>query len=394
MHDTSAKQAALAVTAGEPAGIGLDLLAGLASTTQAAQLVYVGAPELLIDRANLLSQAIKLIPFDAQTPQCGKDQKQIYQSKAAENIPQAECPQLSYWPVACKAEVSPGQLTTATSPYVLETLEAAVRLCESGATQAMVTGPVHKGIINDAGIPFSGHTGWLKERTKADNVVMLLANAQLRVALTTTHIPLNAVSDAFTAERLKRTLQTVHAEIQMLYRLPKPRIAVCGLNPHAGEGGHLGTEEQRILEPLLDELRNEGMEIVGPLPADTAFIPSMRSQYDVCLTHYHDQGLPVLKALDFEGAINVSLGLPIIRTSVDHGTALPLAGTGKASPKSFQAAVKAASFFAESRLNQAQSESAEAGANNVGAQENTNTAPNHKNDEHNSPTGAQESTGA
>lgn len=345
---TLTKQPVLAITAGEPAGIGLDLMVPLAKTNVAAQLVYVGSPALLIDRANLLSQAIKLIPFDTQHAQ------PCYHSNAAQTEADGNCPELYYWPVTCRAAVTPGQLSTATSAYVLETLEAAVSLCESGVAHALVTGPVHKGIINDAGIPFSGHTGWLQERTQAEHVVMLLANAQLRVALTTTHIPLNAVSEAFTASRIKRTLQTVHQEMKNLYGLPHPRIAVCGLNPHAGEGGHLGTEEQRILEPLLDQLRAQGMQLIGPLPADTAFIPSMRGQYDVCLTHYHDQGLPVLKALDFEGAINVSLGLPIIRTSVDHGTALPLAGTGKASSNSFKEAVTAARFFAAARLEHTQ----------------------------------------
>lgn len=353
MNSSSSEPTALAITAGEPAGIGLDLVATLATTentsTYTAKLVYVGDPTALITRADLLQLPLKLMPFFPTRPTKITPSETPYVSKAATALASDEQPLLYYWPVACPTEITPGKLTTDTSRYVLETLEAAVSLCESGDAQAMVTGPVHKGIINDAGIPFSGHTDWLKERTHADHVVMLLANAQVRVALTTTHIPLNAVSQALTTERLERTLRTLHSQIQALYRLPNPRIAVCGLNPHAGEGGHLGTEEQRIIEPCLNQLRQEGMQIIGPLPADTAFIPDMRTQYDVCLTHYHDQGLPVLKALDFEGAINVSLGLPIIRTSVDHGTALDLAGTGKASAKSFTQAVEAACFFAQSR---------------------------------------------
>lgn len=362
---------ALAITAGEPAGIGLDILIALATPDGCAspaalrafapaesvtsptspQLVYVGAPELVIDRANHLGLPLTLKPFDVNghrqpTSILSSAPTTVYQSSAAAG---SSNPQLFYWPIPCPHAVTPGQLTTATSQYVLDTLEAAVILCESGTTQAIVTGPVHKGVINEAGIPFSGHTDWLKTRTGADHVVMLLANAQLRVALTTTHIPLSAVSKAITTDRLLRTLRTLHREMQQRYRLEHPRIAVCGLNPHAGEGGHLGTEEQDIIEPCLEQLRAEGMTLLGPLPADTAFLPHLRAQYDVCLTHYHDQGLPVLKALDFEGAINVSLGLPIIRTSVDHGTALPLAGTGKASASSFEQAVAAAAFFANAQ---------------------------------------------
>jgi 4-hydroxythreonine-4-phosphate dehydrogenase len=333
----------LAITAGEPAGIGPDLLVTLAATeTNAANLVYVGSPEILQARADHLKQPLTLIPFDAAIPERNR-----HTVKTG--------PYLYYHEVPCHAQVIPGQLSTETSHYVLDTLEAAVQLCEAQTTQAMVTGPVHKGIINDAGIPFSGHTDWLRQRTDATDVVMLLANTYLRVALTTTHIPLQQVSQTLTAARLERTLRTVRQEMQRLYQIPQPTIGVCGLNPHAGEGGHLGQEELQIIEPCLSKLRTEGFKLIGPLPADTAFLPEVRKQYDVCLTHYHDQGLPVLKALDFEGSINVSLGLPLIRTSVDHGTALSLAGTGKASAQSFNHAVQAAARFA-ANLQQAGSE--------------------------------------
>jgi 4-hydroxythreonine-4-phosphate dehydrogenase len=294
-----------------------------------------------------------LTPFKSPQLTTAGAQDSVYESDKSVQLPdKTSVPQLFYYPVACDSDIYPGQLTTKTSQYVLNTLEAAVLLCKSGAARAIVTGPVHKGIINDAGIAFSGHTDWLKERTGADHVVMLLANDHLRVALTTTHIPLSDVSNALTAARLERTIRILHREMQQLYQLAQPRIAVCGLNPHAGEGGHLGTEEQTVIEPCLEKLRSEGFKLIGPLPADTAFLPHLRAQYDVCLTHYHDQGLPVLKALDFEGAINVSLGLPIIRTSVDHGTALALAGSGKASAESFKQAVKSAIFFAQSRQQQ------------------------------------------
>ena len=206
----------------------------------------------------------------------------------------------------------------------------------------MVTAPVHKAVINDAGVPFSGHTEYLTDATGAEQSVMLLVSGDLRVALATTHLPLRAVPDAIDPHRLKQTLCTLHDDLVSRFGCTNPCITVLGLNPHAGEGGHLGSEDQELITPVCEMLRGEGMDILGPVPADSAFIPSVRAQTDAYLAMYHDQGLPVLKALGFHGAVNVTLGLPIIRTSVDHGTALDLAATGKADAGSLRAAIQTA----------------------------------------------------
>jgi 4-hydroxythreonine-4-phosphate dehydrogenase len=223
--------------------------------------------------------------------------------------------------------------------HVLATLERATAGCLAGEFDALVTGPVHKGLINEAGIAFSGHTEWLAERTGAALPVMMLVAPGLRVALATTHLPLRAVPDAITRESLTRVLTVLERDLRQRYGLDAPRILVCGLNPHAGEGGHLGDEELRVLVPVLDALRDQGFDLTGPVPADTAFTPERLAGCDVVLAMYHDQGLPVLKARGFGEAVNVTLGLPIVRTSVDHGTAFERAGTGRAEVSSLRAAV-------------------------------------------------------
>jgi 4-hydroxythreonine-4-phosphate dehydrogenase len=225
---------------------------------------------------------------------------------------------------------------------VLETLDRAIAGCRDNTFAALVTGPVHKGVINNAGIQFSGHTEYLAEATGASSVVMLLATEGLRVALVTTHVPLSEVSRLITAERVNQVLTTLHAGLRRDLGIAAPRITVCGLNPHAGEGGHIGHEEIDTLVPLLDQMRAQGMDLTGPLPADTVFNRDRLAQTDAVLAMYHDQGLPVLKHMGFGKAVNITLGLPIIRTSVDHGTALELAGTGRSNPGSLQAALQCA----------------------------------------------------
>jgi 4-hydroxythreonine-4-phosphate dehydrogenase len=239
-----------------------------------------------------------------------------------------------------------GQLDTANARHVLAMLDAAIEGARRGEFAAMVTAPVQKSVINDAGVPFTGHTEYLAERTQARHPVMLLAADSLRVALATTHLPLRAVSDAISAGLLDTVLGILHADVQRLWGISRPRIAVCGLNPHAGESGHLGTEDRDVIAPAVARARAAGMLVDGPLPADTVFVPRHLSNYDVVLAMYHDQGLPVLKHAGFGHAVNVTLGLPIVRTSVDHGTALDLAGTGRADAGSLVAATRLAIEFA------------------------------------------------
>ncbi|HTY99663.1 MAG TPA: 4-hydroxythreonine-4-phosphate dehydrogenase PdxA, partial [Rhodocyclaceae bacterium] len=237
--------------------------------------------------------------------------------------------------------------------YVLDILDAALAGCVAGEYAAMVTAPVHKGVINDAGIPFTGHTEYLAEKTGTPRVVMMLAGtgeqAGLRVALATTHLPLKDVPAAITADDLTTTIRILHADLVTKFGFARPRILVAGLNPHAGEGGHLGREEIEVIGPVLERLRGEGMDLVGPLPADTLFTRRLLAGSDAQLAMYHDQGLAVLKYAAFEEGINITLGLPILRTSVDHGTALDLAGTGKADPSSLFAAVRLAAEIAGRR---------------------------------------------
>lgn len=319
----------IAITAGEPAGIGPDILLAIASGEHnlAAELVAIADPELLQERAALLKLTIELEEVDLRAPP-GR----------------ASAGQLKFLPLPLAAPCEPGVLNTANAPYVMATLQAAVDGCTTASQgfDAMVTAPVQKSVINDAGIPFSGHTEFLAQVTHTEKVVMMLATRNLRVALATTHIPLSAVPRAITGKLLEQTLAILHSDLEAKFALPNPRIAVLGLNPHAGEGGHMGREEIDTIIPAMEQLRAKGLNLLGPLPADTAFNPKVLQEVDAVLALYHDQGLPVLKYSGFGEAINITLGLPIIRTSVDHGTALDLAGTGTASPDSLLRAIEAA----------------------------------------------------
>ena len=312
----------IALTPGEPAGIGPDLCVSIAQHDHPAELVAVADPRLLRSRAALLGLPLTLDPIDPAAPP--RPQRHGH---------------LGVLPITMDdPEPVPGQLQPAHADYVLRSLAAACDGCVNGSFDALVTGPVHKGIINAAGLAFTGHTEFLAERCGAEPV-MLLATPRLRVALATTHLPLRQVPDALTQDLLERVIRTLGADLERRFGLCQPRILVCGLNPHAGEGGYLGREEIEIITPALHRLRSEGFDLTGPLPADTVFIPNQVAAADAVLAMYHDQGLPVLKASGFGEAVNVTLGLPIIRTSVDHGTALDLAGTGRADPGSLEQAI-------------------------------------------------------
>jgi 4-hydroxythreonine-4-phosphate dehydrogenase len=315
----------LALTPGEPAGIGPDLCVQLAQRAQPCELVAVASAELLQQRAEQLGLPLRLRLFDAAQP--------ATPSAAGE---------LTVLNHELAAPVTPGKLDPANAEYVLHTLRDAANGCMDGRFAALVTGPVHKGVINDAGIPFTGHTELLAELSHTSRVVMMLAAEGLRVALATTHLPLSEISRSITRPLLEEVLRILQRDLQQRFAITEPRILVCGLNPHAGEDGHLGREEIEIIEPLLQQLREEGMQLLGPLPADTVFTPQYLKQADVVLAMYHDQGLPVLKHLGFGRAANITLGLPFIRTSVDHGTALQLAGSGKAEIGSLQYAIETA----------------------------------------------------
>ncbi|MDO8863890.1 4-hydroxythreonine-4-phosphate dehydrogenase PdxA [Haliea sp. E1-2-M8] len=322
----------IAITAGEPAGIGPDIVAMIAQSDWAAELVVIADPELLAARAQQLGLPLRLQVIDlGATPQ-------PLPAGTVGVLPaggKMRAPHLA-------TAVEPGVLNVANAPYVVETLQRAVEGCTSGQFQAMVTAPVQKSVINDADIPFSGHTEFLAETTGTPRVVMLLAAGELRVALATTHLPLAQVPAAITADSLTATLHILHSDLRGKFGIARPCIAVLGLNPHAGEGGHLGREEIEVISPVLENLRAEGMNLLGPLPADTAFSPKLLAQADAYLAMYHDQGLPVLKYAGFGNAVNITLGLPIVRTSVDHGTALDLAGTGAVSDGSLRAALELA----------------------------------------------------
>lgn len=311
----------LALTAGEPAGIGPELCLQMALVERNADVVVVADIDLLFARAQHLQLGITVEAWQPGRPV------------------RREAGMLSVWSVAQASERRPGFLDATNAGYVLKTLEATVQGCLRGDFAAMVTAPVHKGIINDAGFAFSGHTEFLQEQCGVERVVMMLATPSLRVALATTHLPLREVPDAITGARLTQVLHILNKDLVERFAIAAPRILVAGLNPHAGEGGHLGREELEVIEPTLGKLREEGLNLIGPLPADTLFTPRWLEQADAVLAMYHDQGLPVLKAQGFGEAVNITLGLPIIRTSVDHGTALDLAGTGKADSGSLKAAV-------------------------------------------------------
>jgi 4-hydroxythreonine-4-phosphate dehydrogenase len=315
----------LAITAGEPAGIGPDLLIQLAQQQQQAELVVIADPDVMLQRAKQLDIPLTLREYKPAQPP----------SLTTEN-------ELTLLPLHCPEKVQAGKLNPLNSHYVLATLERAAQGCLSDEFDAIVTAPLHKGIINDAGINFTGHTEFFAEKTNAKLPVMMLMADTLRVALATTHLPISAVSQAITDASLTEVLTIMDYDLRCKFGIQHPHILVCGLNPHAGEGGYMGREEIDVIEPTLDTLRSKGMNITGPLPADTLFTPRHLDNADAVLAMFHDQGLPVLKYAGFGHAVNVTLGLPIIRTSVDHGTALDLAGTGKAEIGSLIAAIDCA----------------------------------------------------
>ena len=319
----------IALTLGEPAGIGVDLAIQLAQSDLGCQVVAIGSPDLLLQRAALLGLPLRLNEFVVDSP--------VYLNQRSE---------LTVLPVELATTVECGQLNVKNSDYVLNTLTLATQGCMDGHFAAMVTGPVHKGVINEAGFSFSGHTEFIAELT-GGHPVMMLATEGLRVALVTTHLPLAKVSQAITSSVLEQVLRILRQDLQRRFHCVEPKILVCGLNPHAGENGYLGREELDVINPVLAQLRLEGFDLVGALPADSLFTEQYLRSADAVLAMYHDQGLPVLKYKGFGKAVNVTLGLPIIRTSVDHGTALSLAGTGKADMGSLCYALETALFMSE-----------------------------------------------
>jgi 4-hydroxythreonine-4-phosphate dehydrogenase len=321
----------IAITPGEPAGIGPDVVLAAALRPWPGQLVAVADAELLRQRAAGLGLDVNITAFDPQGPG----------THSPGSLPVLQ--------VDLASPVVAGQLDSVNAPYVLDTLRAAVAGCQAGSFGALVTGPVQKSIINDAGIPFIGHTEFLAHETGTSQVVMMLATRELRVALATTHLAVRDIPDAITPQLLRDTLRILDADLRSKFGIDAPRIAVLGLNPHAGEGGHMGTEEIDIIIPVLEELRGAGLNLAGPLPADTAFSRDILENCDAVFAMYHDQGLPVLKYSGFGRAINITLGLPIIRTSVDHGTALELAGSGAADPGSMCEALDSACRMAALR---------------------------------------------
>jgi 4-hydroxythreonine-4-phosphate dehydrogenase len=315
----------IAITPGEPAGIGPDLTIAIAQQDWPVEIVAVGCPTLMTERAKQLGLPLTLSDYNANSP--AKPQK---------------AGTLTILPVATEQVVEPGQLNPSNGAYVVETLRVASELNMSGEFDAVVTGPVHKGLINQSGIAFSGHTEYFAHQANCSDVVMMLATQGLRVALVTTHIPLAYVSKAITTERLHKVTRILHDDLKEKFGIESPKIYACGINPHAGEDGHLGREEIDVMNPAFAELRAEGINIIGPLPADTIFQEKYLSDADAILAMYHDQGLPVLKYKGFGSSVNITLGLPFIRTSVDHGTALELAGTNKADTGSMLEAMNTA----------------------------------------------------
>jgi 4-hydroxythreonine-4-phosphate dehydrogenase len=311
----------IALTCGEPAGIGPELCLAIAQQKFACELVCLGDRRLLEERARSVGADVSLHAYEP-----GRRSLHKPGSLAVEHHSLAS------------SSVA-GALDVRNAGFVLTILDRAIDGALAGEFDAIVTAPIHKGLINDAGTPFTGHTEYLAKRTHAPRAVMMLTSGTLRVALATTHLPLRDVSAAISIEGLCEVLEILQRDLSERWGLLAPRIAVCGLNPHAGEGGHLGDEEIRVIAPAIARMRGRGIQATGPLPADTVFVPQILAQYDAVLTMYHDQGLPVVKHASFESAVNVTLGLPIVRTSVDHGTALELAGSGRADHSSFSAAV-------------------------------------------------------
>ncbi|HET9031550.1 MAG TPA: 4-hydroxythreonine-4-phosphate dehydrogenase PdxA [Dokdonella sp.] len=329
LPEKAAERPRIALTAGEPAGVGPELVAALAAGEFAADLVVIGNIELLAERARATRQKIEFVDYDIDTTRRVPGQIAVIDIELA-------TPSIA------------GQLDTRNAGHVLDILKRAADGAHTGEFDAIVTAPLHKGVINDAGVAFSGHTEFFAGHADCEVVMMLVAGS-LRVALTTTHLPLSSVPAAITRARLLETLRILHRDLRQRFAINTPRIAVLGLNPHAGEGGHMGREEIETITPVLEQLRGEGMSLIGPLPADTAFVPMHLEHFDAVLAMYHDQGLPVLKHAGFGHAVNVSLGLPWIRTSVDHGTALDLAGSGRADAGSLHAAVDLAIELAAHR---------------------------------------------
>ena len=324
----------LAITAGEPSGIGPDLCVQIAQQAWDYQILVICDKQLLLERATQLNLPLKVSDFDEMSNKGDLHQPGHLWVK---HVPLAQ-------------QSLAGELNTANGPYVLKTLDVATQGCLDGHWHAMVTAPLHKGVINDSDQvktgSFTGHTEYLRDYCGCDEVVMMLATEDLRVALVTTHLPLRDVADAITPERISRVARILDHDLRHFFGLDKPRILVAGLNPHAGEGGHLGMEEIDIIEPTLKALNEEGLNLIGPLPADTLYTPKHLEHADATLAMYHDQGLPVLKFHGFGRAANITLGLPIVRTSVDHGTALDLAGTGTADAGSLETALKVAAQMA------------------------------------------------
>ena len=319
----------LAVTPGEPAGIGPEILLKLQRDYPEFNLVAIADPDLLQRAAEHAGIDARITDWQpGEDPQPGS---------------------LACHPVLLNRSARPGKLDAGNAGYVLQTLEKATRLVTNGDAAALVTGPVHKGIINDGGFTFSGHTEFLAALSDTPQVVMMLAAPGLRVALVTTHLPLRDAAGAITAGKLEKVIRITRAELQEKFAIDNPRIQVLGLNPHAGEGGHMGREEIEVIEPVLEKLRSEGMILQGPVPADTAFNPPRLEQCDTVIAMYHDQGLPVLKHMGFGRSVNITLGLPFIRTSVDHGTALDLAGRGVANADSLFHAVQTAEQMARAK---------------------------------------------
>ncbi|CEF33064.1 4-hydroxythreonine-4-phosphate dehydrogenase PdxA [Xenorhabdus nematophila] len=313
------------ITPGEPAGVGPDLVIALAQQEWPIQLVVCADPEMLLSRARQLNLPLQLQTYSPELTS-------LSQSAGT----------LTILPVYLQSPTIAGELNRGNGTYVTETLAKACDGCLNGEFSALVTGPVHKGVINDAGISFTGHTEFFADHSKCPRVVMMLATEELRVALATTHLPLVDVPKAITFDSLREVVTILNHDLKTKFGIPRPHIYVCGLNPHAGEGGHMGHEEIDVIIPALDSLRAEGIWLEGPLPADTLFQPKYLDNADAVLSMYHDQGLPVLKYQGFGRAVNITLGLPFIRTSVDHGTALELAGTGQADVGSFITALNLA----------------------------------------------------
>ena len=317
----------LALTPGEPAGVGPDITIQLAQTERKEQIIVFADPDILKARAKLLNLPLKLKDVSSNYTGCTSGE-------------------ISIMPVRASSKSRAGILDPSNSGYVLECLDKAVEACSSGFCQAMVTGPVQKSVIAEAGFQFRGHTEYLAKITDAESVVMMLATEHLRVALVTTHLPLKDVAGSINKELLTNVINILYNDLQQKFGIENPQIFVSGLNPHAGENGHLGDEEIKVIQPVLEELNLLGMNLIGPIPADTLFTQKYLSSADAVLTMFHDQGLPALKSQGFGKAANITLGLPIIRTSVDHGTALDIAGSGLADYGSLKTAINVASHMA------------------------------------------------